>query len=71
MEISLDLEADALYVRFREGDFATNKKVDDETILDYDAEGRLLGIEVLNVSRRIPLEELGDVSLRLPVRGGD
>lgn len=70
MEISLDLEADALYVRFRQGEFAENKKVDDETILDYDAEGRLLGIEVLNVSRRIPLEELSDVNLRLPVRGG-
>ena len=47
MEIEYDKEADALYIDFKKGDFAKNKKVDDFTVLDLDAKGNLLGIELL------------------------
>ena len=68
MEISLDLEADALYIKFQEGKFAKNKRIDEETIIDLDSKGRLLGIEMLNVSKRISAKDLTDVNVRLPLK---
>ena len=64
MEISYDKEADAMYIEFRKGVFAKNKKIDDFTIVDYDEHGNILGIELLDVSKRIPLESLSQVSVK-------
>ena len=68
MEISLDLKADALYIKFQEGKFARNKKIDDDTLIDLDAKGRLLGIEILNVTKKVPVKELSGVCVKLPLR---
>jgi len=70
VEISLDLDADALYIKFQEGKFAKNKKIDEDTVIDFDKEGRLLGIEMLNVTRKISIENLSDVSVKLPLNTG-
>ena len=50
MEINYDKEADALYIEFRKGKFEKNKKIDDFTIIDLDEDGKILGIELLEVS---------------------
>ena len=68
MEISLDLKADALYIKFQEGKFAKNKRIDDDTIIDLDSKGRLLGIEILNVTKKVPVKELSGVRVKLPLR---
>lgn len=68
MEIRLDLKADALYIKFQEGKFAKNKKIDDDTIIDLDAKGRLLGIEMLNVSKKVSAKDLSDVRVKLPLK---
>ena len=64
MKITYDKEADAMYIEFAEGKFAKNKKIDDLTIIDLDKDGNLLGIEILDVSKRIPLESLSKVQVR-------
>jgi len=64
MEISFDEQADAMYIEFRKGDFARNKKIDDFTIIDLDEEGNILGIELLDVSKRIPVESLAEVNVK-------
>ncbi len=64
MEITYDKEADAMYIEFRKGDFAKNKKVDEFTIIDMDSNGNLLGIELLEVSKRIPLASLSEVNVK-------
>jgi len=59
MEISYDKEADALYIRLRQGEFDHNKKVDDSTMLDLDKDNMILGIEVIDASKNVPtLSEL-------------
>jgi len=68
MEISLDLKADALYIKFQEGKFAKNKRIDEDTIIDMDAKGRLLGIEMLNVTKKVSVKDLSDVSVKLPLK---
>lgn len=64
MEISYDREADAMYIEFRKGSFAKNKKIDDFTIVDFDEQGNILGIELLEVSKRLPPESLSEVHVR-------
>lgn len=64
MEISYDKQADAMYIEFCKGKFAKNKKIDDFTIIDLDEKGNILGIELLNVSKRIPAESLTEVSVK-------
>jgi len=53
-----------MYIEFRKGEFAKNKKIDDFTIIDVDKKGNILGIELLYVSKRIPLESLTEVSVK-------
>ena len=64
MEISYDKDADAMYIEFRKGDFAKNKKIDDFTIIDLDIDNNILGIELLDVSKRIPKESLSQVNVK-------
>ncbi|MGC8903910.1 DUF2283 domain-containing protein [Thermus sp.] len=52
MRITYDPEADALYIAFGEGP-ATVEEVAPGVALDWDGEGRLLGIEILDASRRL------------------
>lgn len=64
MEITYDKDADAVYIEFRKGEFSKNRKMDDFTILDLDAEGNILGIELLRVSERLPAESLSEVHVK-------
>lgn len=64
MEISFDKDADAMYIKFREGTFSNNKVIDKETIIDLDKNGNILGIELLSVSKRIPSKSLSEISFK-------
>lgn len=68
MRISYDKEADAMYIEFSKGRFAKNKKINDFTILDLDEKGNILGIELLEASKRLPKDSLSKVLVEnLPV----
>lgn len=56
MKISYDREVDALYIRFKETT-VTTKHLEDGIALDYDAEDRLAGIEILDAMRRLDVPE--------------
>ena len=64
MEITYDKEADAMYIRFRNGKFSKNKVIDRQTIIDFDKEGNMIGIEILRVSKRVPLKSLSEISVK-------
>ncbi len=64
MKITFDKEADAIYLELSSGDSASNKKIDNETIIDLDKEGKIIGIEFLNVSKRISKDFLSDISVK-------
>ncbi|MEK6844196.1 MAG: DUF2283 domain-containing protein [Nanoarchaeota archaeon] len=63
MKITFDKEADAVYIEFSSGEFASNKKIDNNTIIDLDKNGNILGIELLNVRERIPKNFLSSVQV--------
>jgi uncharacterized protein YuzE len=64
MKITLDKEADAMYIEVSDEKFATNRKIDDETILDLDESGKIIGIELLNVSKRMAKDFLSDIRVQ-------
>ena len=64
MKITFDKEADAVYIEFSSGEFDSNKKIDDETIIDLDKNGQIIGIELLNVSKRIAKDFLSDIRFK-------
>lgn len=66
MTITYDQQVDALYIRFRETT-VTTKQLADGIAADYDSEGHLAGIEILDamkqlgdpaVFRRVTLEDV-------------
>jgi uncharacterized protein YuzE len=57
MRITYDEKADALYIAFGEGP-ATVEEVVEGIALDWNAEGKLLGIEILDVSKRVANPEV-------------
>lgn len=52
MRIAYDPEVDALYIRFKEGP-VTTEHVGEGIAMDYDAEGKLAGIEILDATQRL------------------
>ncbi len=63
MKITFDKEADAAYTYLNSGEFSSNKKIDEDTIIDLDEKGNILGIELLNVSKRISKDFLSSISV--------
>jgi uncharacterized protein YuzE len=71
VKITYDAEVDALYIRFREAT-VTTKHVGEGLAADYDADGYLAGIEILDAAKRLGGREvfrqvvLEDVALGAP-----
>ena len=61
MKVSIDPEADALYMRLSETHIHSTEEVKPGIILDYDDEDNLIGIEILRVSKRVPAATLKSV----------
>ncbi len=57
MKIEIDKEADAAYIyakrEIEEGEVAKTIEVNESIILDFDASGKLIGIEVLHASKNL------------------
>ncbi|MFA6064483.1 MAG: DUF2283 domain-containing protein [archaeon] len=64
MDINYDKEADAVYIRLKKGTVAKTKKIDDITLIDLDKTNDVLGMELLNASKRIPQKSLFEVHVK-------
>jgi uncharacterized protein YuzE len=61
MKVTLDSEADALYMRLSDTRIHDTEEVKPGVILDYDDQNNLVGIEILRVSKRVPSATLKSV----------
>jgi len=52
MELQYDKEVDVLDIKLKEGTYHKSKNIDGLTIIDYDKEGNVLRIEILDFSKR-------------------
>jgi uncharacterized protein YuzE len=53
MKTRYDPEVDALYVRFAEAKIVESEEVRPGVVLDFDAEGRIVGMEILDASEHL------------------
>jgi uncharacterized protein YuzE len=66
MKIEYDQQADAMYIRLKAGTVVESEEVRPGVVLDFDADGKVLGIEMLDVSERtdnpreLAMELVGD-----------
>lgn len=52
MRVRVDAQSDAIYLDLTLGEIESSEEVADGIVLDYDAQGRLVGIEILDVSKK-------------------
>ena len=62
MKIEYDKEIDALYIRLQEKFVSRTVEIDDGLNIDFDEKGRLIGLEVLDVTERYELSDIFNVS---------
>jgi uncharacterized protein YuzE len=58
MKLTMDREADALYLDLDEAPAMESEEISPGVILDYNAEGKVVGIEMLYLSKRVAAEKL-------------
>ena len=62
MKIEYDKEIDALYIRIQEKKVGRTQEISDGVNLDFDDEGRLIGLEVLNAVERYSSADIFNLS---------
>jgi len=50
VRVEYDRDLDILYMRLRKGRYAFSEEINENTIIDLDPEGRILAVEILDVS---------------------
>jgi len=60
--VSYDAEADAAYIRFSSGKVKESEEVSEGIVLDYDEDGRIIGMEVLDARRHLPPQLLEEAA---------
>ena len=54
MKLTIDREADALYLNLNGAPAAESREISPGVILDYNEAGTVVGIEMLYLSKRVP-----------------
>jgi uncharacterized protein YuzE len=63
MKLTIDRAADALYLNLNESPAVESEEISPGVILDYSAEGKVVGIEMLHLSTRVSPEKLNRMQL--------
>ncbi|MFC1474783.1 DUF2283 domain-containing protein [bacterium] len=58
MKLKIDHENDALYFRLDESAIVSSEEVSPGFIVDYDENNNVIGVEILNLKKRVPEEKL-------------
>jgi uncharacterized protein YuzE len=58
MKLAYYSETDSLYIDLSEQASVESREISEGVVLDYDADGSLVGIDIDNASRKVQLEHL-------------
>ena len=58
MKLNYHPDTDSLYIDLSERPSAESREISDGIVLDYDADGNLVGIDIDNASRKVELKKL-------------
>lgn len=62
LKVEYDPEANAAYIRFSAEKILESEEVSAGIVLDYDAEGHIVGMEVMNARDNLPATVLKDAA---------
>jgi uncharacterized protein YuzE len=65
MKISYDQATDSLYIHLTDGASVDSDEVQDGVVLDFDANGALVGIDLQHASQRVDINNLSVSKLPL------
>ena len=68
MEVKYDKKTDALYINLNDGKYDRTKKVTESILVDVTKSGKVLGIEILDVSENIKSFDPEELSLNLHLK---
>ena len=63
MKLTIDREADALYLDLDEAPAAESAEISPGVIFNYNADGKVVGIEMLYLSKRVSAQMLGRMQM--------
>ncbi len=58
MKLNYYPETDSLYIDLSERTSVNSREISEGVVLDYDADGNLVGIDIDNASKKVQLKEL-------------
>jgi len=58
VELKYDLNVGALYIRLTDQAVARTREIDDNTVVDIDADGGIVGIEVISIGHPWALDDI-------------
>lgn len=61
MKLLVDRENDALYFRLDDSEIVESEEVQPGVILDFNATGQVMGVEMLHISERVDVRKLGSL----------
>ncbi len=67
MKISYDPEADAMNIEFQKGKYDISKEIAEGIVIDYTKDGKVISIEILDVKKRMPLKNIEDITISVPI----
>jgi uncharacterized protein YuzE len=68
MKLNYYPETDSLYIELSEKTSVESKEVSEGIILDYDAKGNLVGIDIDNASKKLDLKKLTLTKLPMQIQ---
>jgi len=54
MKLHYDKKVDALYIRLNDKRYVESDEISDGVIFDYDKQGKIIAIEILDASQKFP-----------------
>lgn len=64
MNLKVDEKADALYLRLDDSKIVESAEVSSGVVLDYNEQNQVVGIEILNLSKRSPTLNLKELQFQ-------
>lgn len=60
MRLKVDKENDTLYLRLDEEKIVESEEIQPGIVLDFNTDGKVVGVEFLNISQRVAIKDLSN-----------
>ena len=65
MKINFDKEHDIMRIKFQDSEYEMSREVDDGIVIDIDKKGKIIAIEILDVSDKMSKESIRELRAKV------